>query len=117
MRLGFIASTTETKDLSPSQGIIIIGEITAIETHFTAQTSAPILIRGYDMSHRLHRGRHNRSFQNKTDSDLVKELSTEVGIEATDETIHPSGDPHEYLFQENQTNMEFLRERAARIGI
>ncbi|NER85406.1 MAG: phage late control D family protein, partial [Leptolyngbya sp. SIO1D8] len=91
-------------------------EITAIETHFTKQTQAPILIRGYDISHRLHRGRHNRSFQNKTDSDLVKELSAEVGISATDETVKDSGAPHEYLFQENQTNMEFLRERAARNG-
>ncbi|MEM9217602.1 MAG: phage baseplate assembly protein V, partial [Cyanobacteria bacterium P01_F01_bin.150] len=116
VKLGFIGSTNETKDSSPSQGIIIVAEITAIETHFTSKTSAPILIRGYDISHRLHRGRHNRSFQNKTDSDLVKQISTEMGIEATDETIYPSGAPHEYLFQENQTNMEFLRERAARIG-
>ncbi|MEO0989002.1 MAG: phage baseplate assembly protein V [Cyanobacteria bacterium J06639_14] len=116
VKLGFIGSTTEAKDSSPSQGIIIVGEITAIETHFTHQTKAPILVRGYDISHRLHRGRHNRSFQNKTDSDLVKQLAAEVGIEATDETVKPSGDPHEYLFQENQSNMEFLRERAARIG-
>ena len=116
VKLGFIGSTTEAKDSSPSQGIIIVGEITAIETHFTHQTKAPILIRGYDISHRLHRGRHNRSFQNKTDSDLVKQLAAEVGIEATDETVKPSGAPHEYLFQENQSNMEFLRERAARIG-
>ena len=116
VRLGFIGSTTEAQNLGPSQGVIIVGEITAIETHFTRQTQAPILIRGYDISHRLHRGRHNRSFQNKTDSDLVKQLSAEVGIEATDATVKPSGTPHEYLFQENQTNMEFLRERAARIG-
>ncbi|MEM6254097.1 MAG: VgrG-related protein [Cyanobacteria bacterium P01_D01_bin.156] len=116
VKLGFIGSTTETKDKSPSQGIIMVGEITAIETHFTRQTQAPILIRGYDISHRLHRGRHNRSFQNKTDSDLVKQLAAEVGIEATAQTVKPSGDPHDYLFQENQTNMEFLRERAARIG-
>ncbi|HEY9736919.1 MAG TPA: phage baseplate assembly protein V [Trichocoleus sp.] len=116
IKLGFIGSTTETKDNSPSQGIIIVGEITAIETHFTQQTKAPILIRGYDISHRLHRGRHNRSFQNKTDSDLVKQLCQEVGIEASDDTVKSSGEPHEYLFQENQTNMEFLRERAARNG-
>ena len=116
IKIGFTGSTTETKDLSPSQGIIIVGEITAIETHFTRQTQAPILIRGYDISHRLHRGRHNRSFQNKTDSDLVKQLCEEVGIDAPDKTVKPSGEPHDYLFQENQTSMEFLRERAARIG-
>lgn len=116
IKIGFIGSTTEAKDTASSQKILIVGEVTAIETHFTPHTQAPILIRGYDISHRLHRGRYNRSFQNKTDSDLVKQLCKEVGIEATDKTIKPSGDPHDYLFQENQTGMEFLRERAARIG-
>ena len=116
VKLGFTASTTEFDTDAPSDDSIIVGEITAIETNFTKATQAPILIRGYDVSHRLHRGRHNRSFQNKTDSDLVKELSAEVGIEATDDTVKPSDLVHDYLFQENQTNMEFLRERAARIG-
>lgn len=115
VRLGFTASTTEEESNAPSDDSIIVGEITAIETNFTRETQAPILVRGYDVSHRLHRGRHNRSFQNKTDSDLVKQLSAEVGIEATDDTVKPSDLVHDYLFQENQTNMEFLRERAARI--
>jgi Phage protein D len=51
-----------------------------------------------------------------TDSDIVKKIAKEVGIEFSARTIDTSGAPHDYVFQENQTNMEFLRERAARIG-
>ncbi|MEM7581020.1 MAG: VgrG-related protein, partial [Cyanobacteria bacterium P01_A01_bin.80] len=60
------------------------------------------------------------SFQNMTDSDIVKQVIGEAGIQAgtVDSTGGPYGfgDPVGYIFQENQTNMEFLRERAARNG-
>ena len=115
VKIGFTSSTTESPDFDDDNpGQILEGEITAIETHFTNKSQAPIIIRGYDYSHRLHRGRYNRSFQNITDSDIVQKIAKEVGIKTG--TIDPSGVVHEYLFQENLTNMEFLRERAARIG-
>ncbi len=115
VKIGFSSSTTEAQDFSdPKEDYLIEGEITAIETHFTEQSQAPIVIRGYDVSHRLHRGRWNRSFQEMTDSDIVKKILSEVEIKPGQ--IDPSGTPHEYVFQNNQTNMEFLRERSARIG-
>ncbi len=115
VKIGFSSSTTESQDFSEEkEGYLIEGEITAIETHFTEQSQAPIVIRGYDISHRLHRGQWNRSFQGMTDSDIVKKILAEVVIEPGQ--IDESGIPHEYVFQNNQTNMEFLRERAARIG-
>lgn len=112
VRLGFTSSSTESKKAHTAY--VIEGEIAAIETHFTSRTQAPIIIRGYDVSHRLHRGRYIRSFQDYTDADIVKQIAKELGIELG--TVDPSGEKHEYIFQENQTNMEFLRERAARIG-
>ena len=115
LKIGFISSTDQTPAFDEEmKGIIIEGEITAIDVNFTETTQAPIIIRGYDVSHRLHRGRYNRSFQNMTDTDIVNKIINEVGI--TKGTIDSSGAPHDYVFQENQTNMEFLRERAARIG-
>jgi phage baseplate assembly protein gpV len=66
------------------------------------------------VAHRLHRGRFNRSFQNVKDSDVVSKVIGEVGISAG--TVEATSTTHEYLFQENQNNMEFLRERAARNG-
>ena len=93
---------------------LIEGEITGIESQFSAESQAPVIVRGYDTSHRLHRGRHNRSYQDYKDSDIVAEIAAQVGIEIGQ--LDDSGDPRAYVFQENQTNMEFLRYRAARLG-
>jgi uncharacterized protein involved in type VI secretion and phage assembly len=115
--IGFDPSITkaDTDEGDATQpGNLIEGEITGVEAHFTETTQAPIILRGYDLSHRLHRGRFNRSFQNMTDSDVVKKIIGQVGLDPG--TIDDSGEPHDYLFQENQTNMEFLRSRAARTG-
>jgi phage protein D len=115
IRLGFVSSTTQDSNFTEEdEDFMIEGEITGIEMHFNEKSEAPIIVRGYDISHRLHRGRHNRSFLNETDTDIVNKIAKEVGIKTG--RISDSGEPHEYVFQENQTNMEFLRERAARIG-
>jgi phage protein D len=115
IRIGFSSSTTESSEFQTQEtDWIITGEMTAIETHFTAGSQAPLIIRGYDHSHRLYRGHYNRSFQNMTDTDIVRKILAEVGISTG--AIDDSGSPHDYVFQENQTNMEFLRERAARNG-
>jgi uncharacterized protein involved in type VI secretion and phage assembly len=115
VKIGFTSSTTESIDYNQSKkSYVIEGEITGIETFFSEKSQAHIIVRGYDVGHRLHRGRYNRSFLNTTDSAIVKKIIREVGI--LPGTIDPSGAPHEYVFQENQTNMEFLRQRADRIG-
>lgn len=124
IKIGFSASTTQAQEFEQeTRDYILDGEITAMETHFTSTSQAPVVIRGYDVSHRLHRGRYNRSFQNMTDSDIVKKIAGEVGIPLG--TVSASSGPYGYgdingangyVFQQNQTNMEFLRERAARIG-
>ncbi|WP_445627009.1 VgrG-related protein [Nostoc sp. DSM 114167] len=115
VKLGFTSSTTLDNNFQEEVGEFLIeGEITAMEVHFNEKSEADIIVRGYDISHRLHRGRYNRSFLNKTDSDIVKQIVKEVGIKLGN--IEATGEVHKYVFQENQTNMEFLRERAARIG-
>ncbi|MCW5317869.1 VgrG-related protein [Nostoc sp. KVJ3] len=115
VKLGFTSSTTQDNNFQEEVGKFLIeGEITAMEVHFNEKSEADIIVRGYDISHRLHKGRYNRSFLNETDSDIVKKIIEEVGIKPG--KIEATGEVHDYVFQENQTNMEFLRERAARIG-
>ncbi|MEH1841125.1 MAG: VgrG-related protein [Nostoc sp.] len=114
--IGFDASTTEDPEfrVGEKEQRLIEGEITGIEVKFSHTSEAHLIVRGYDVSHRLHRGRYNRSFLNSTDTDIVRRVATEARIQIGQ--VDMSGVPHEYVFQENQTNMEFLRERAARIG-
>jgi phage protein D len=116
IEIGFSSSTTEAQEFSKGKttASLFKGEITSIECSFTETSEATMLIRGYDVGHRLHRGRYNRSFQNMSDTDILKKVIGEVGI--TSGTVDASGSPHDYVFQENQTNMEFLRERATRNG-
>ncbi|MFZ4727484.1 MAG: VgrG-related protein [Pseudanabaena sp.] len=115
IKIGFTSSTTGDPNFDDaSTAYILEGEITAIETDFTEEAKAPIIIRGYDVAHRLHRGRCSQSFLDMTDSDIVKKLAGECGI--TLGTITSTTPVHKYVFQENQTNMEFLQERAARNG-
>lgn len=124
IKIGFSSSTTEAQEFQEEDtGYLLEGEITAMEAQFTSGSQAPIIIRGYDVSHRLHRGRYNRSFQNMKDSDIVKKIAEEVGIAKgkIDDTSGPHGygdinDANGYVFQNNQTNMHFLRERAAHNG-
>jgi phage protein D/phage baseplate assembly protein gpV len=114
--IGFEAGTTEDPEflLSEIEHRLIEGEITGIEVKFVTASTAHLIVRGYDASHRLHRGRYNRSFLNCTDTDIVRRIAQEARIRIGQ--LDASGVSHDYVFQENQTNMEFLRERAARIG-
>ncbi|AVH62302.1 type IV secretion protein Rhs [Nostoc sp. 'Peltigera membranacea cyanobiont' 213] len=116
VKLGFSGSTTQDPNFKKDveEDFLMQGEITAMEVHFNDKSEADIIVRGYDISHRLHRGRYNRSFLNETDSDIVKKVVKQVGIKLGN--IESTSEVHKYVFQENQTNMEFLRERAARIG-
>ncbi|MBE9126977.1 MULTISPECIES: VgrG-related protein [unclassified Coleofasciculus] len=124
IKIGFSSSTTEAQEFEEEdRGYVIQGEITAMECNFTSDSQAPMIIRGYDISHRLWRGHYNRSFQNMTDTDIVNKIAGEVGIPTgkIDQTGGPYGygdinGSNGYVFQENQTNLEFLRERAARNG-
>jgi phage protein D len=115
IKIGFTSSTTESPVFTEAlTEYVMEGEITAIETEFNIKNEAPITIRGYDKSHRLHRGRFNRSFLDVKDSDLVTRLAGGAGV--TTGTVTATTTTHKYVFQENQTNMEFLQERAARKG-
>lgn len=91
---------------------IMTGEITALEPELEQHDPA-LVVRGYDRGHRLHRGRKTRTFLKQTDSDIVAAIAREANLR-TD--IEPSSERYEYVIQNNQTDMEFLRMRALRIG-
>lgn len=93
---------------------ILTGKIAAIEPDLN-QDLPRLVVRGYDLSHKLYRGKKRRSFNNVTDSDLANQLAQEAGLRPG-EIENPPGAPHEYVYQNNQTNAEFLLARARRLG-
>src|SRR4029453_17970953 len=48
-----------------------------------------------------------------TDSDVARKIASEAGLQPD---ITATRQVHPYLFQNNQTNLEFLRERATAVG-
>lgn len=93
---------------------IISGMVAALEPELS-QEMPKFVVRGYDLSHKLYRGRQRRSFNNVTDADLARRLAQESGLRPG-VIDNPPGAPHEYVYQHNQTNAEFLLERARRLG-
>jgi len=93
--------------------VVFKGEITALEPDFTEDTRATLVVRAYDRSHRLHRGTHSQAYLQVTDSDLAQRIARDAGLRAQ---VDATSEVHPYVLQRNQTHMEFLGERARRIG-
>jgi phage protein D len=88
---------------------LITGEITALEPEFVTSRLPLLYVRGYDRRHRLQRGRRTRSFLQKKDSDIADQVGREAGLSVT---ATDSGNMLDYVLQANQTDWEFLCERA-----
>lgn len=92
---------------------IFHGEVTALEMDLAAHGVPTLSVRCYDRSHRLQRGYHNRSFVQMTDTDIVRKIGDEMDFQVTADN---TAQVHDWVFQNNQTNWEFLTERAFRNG-
>ncbi len=104
-------------EISPPSGMIekplVKGEITAVTGDFDSSGSR-IHLRGYDISHRLHRGRQTRTFINTTDSDICRKIASEAGIDIG--TIDQTTTTYDHVSQANQSDWDFLKARAKAIG-
>jgi len=92
---------------------LICGDVTGLEPEFCPGEIPLLTVRGYDCRHRLMRGRHTRSFIEMKDSQIVDKIAGERGLSADtkDSTV-----TLDYVLQNNQTDMDFLNDRALRIG-
>jgi hypothetical protein len=106
--------SVEVSGADPAISVTLIrGEITSIEgayEDFTGLTT----VRGYDLSHRLQRARRTRAFLNTTDAKAAEQIASEAGLEIGE--ITPSAIIHDHLPQYDQSDWEFLKQRAAEIG-
>lgn len=89
------------------------GEVTALEPQFNEGMVAELVVRGYDRSHRLYRETKSRAFLNQKDSDLAQSMAGEAGLQ-TD--IEATSTVYDHIFQDNQSDLSFLTQRAWRIG-
>ena len=92
---------------------VMVGEITGFEPEFSQDTTPILVVRGHDLRHRLLRGHQTQSFTNMKDSDIVSQIARRKGLTPK---VADTQVKLEYVLQHNQTDWEFLQERAARIG-
>ncbi len=97
------------------KALLMKGEITAIEPELNAENwmGATVISRGYDKSHRLHRGKKTRVFVQMSDSDIVAKIGQECGLAVE---VEKTNTTYDHVFQDYQTDMEFVQDRARRVG-
>ena len=89
------------------------GEIVGLEPSFEADNSATLTVRAFDKRHRLNRETKTRNFKQVKDSDIVQTVVSGAGLTAT---VDATTQVREVVFQQNQTDLEFLTELARRNG-
>ncbi|KJK49250.1 hypothetical protein UK23_14895 [Lentzea aerocolonigenes] len=105
---------TAVRVVDGEQGCTLIdGEVTAIEA-VCDEMEICTVVRGYEKTHRLQRARRTRTFLNRTDSDIVREIAEAAGVPC--DVVEESGITHDHIGQVAQTDWDFLRHRANEIG-
>ncbi len=113
VRIGSTLAVSATRLGDGVQSELVQAEITALERDLGPGGSTAVL-RGYDRSHRLSRGRRTATYNDVTDSDVVRQVADRAGVELG--RVDRTSTTHEHLSQVNATDWEFLTARARETG-
>ncbi|MCA1666731.1 MAG: VgrG-related protein [Thermomicrobia bacterium] len=91
------------------------GEIVELEPSFGG-AGVRLVIRAFDLLHRLSRGRKVKSFLNMTDQDIISQVLSAHAMTFQYTNSKGPGQVHEQVVQNSQTDLDFVRSRAALIG-
>ncbi len=91
------------------------GEIVELEPSFGSDGNR-LVVRAFDLLHRLSRGRKVKSFANMTDKDIISAVLSNHQMTFNYSNSKGPGQVHEQVMQNSQTDLDFVRTRAATIG-
>jgi len=101
-------------EIKVGEETIFIGEVVGIEPVYISGGQSTCTIRAFNRLHRLLRGRFSQTFKDMSDQDIAAKIAKDAGLSA--KAGSKPKITHEHVYQHNQTHLEFLRTRAARIG-
>lgn len=101
-------------DPGGSKTTVFKGEVVGIEPSYREGGESRIVIRAFNKMHRLTRGKKSKTYQKQSDQDVVSSIVGSAGLSATCGSSPKI--THEHLYQHGQTDLEFIRVRAARLG-
>ena len=113
LKIGSRVKVSATALGSPRPEALITGEVTSIEAEY-GLTGNRAIVRGYDMSHRLNRGRRTETYRNVKDADIARTIAQRAGLPI--DTIDDTGACFEHVSQANTSDWDFLSGRAREIG-
>src|SRR5262249_10841807 len=109
----------QTVTVTSGTTVVVDGEITSLEIEAIGGGEPEIpslIVRGYDRRHRLWRGTRTACYPSTTDSEIATMIATRNGLASYNPSTPATSIPYELVIQHEQTDFEFLKERAARIG-
>jgi phage protein D len=95
-----------------SSAQVFKGRVTGLEAQFPSQRPPELTVLAEDRFQDLRMERRTRSFENMSDSDVFKRIASQHGLTPQ---VDVDGPTHRVLTQVNQSDLAFLRERAAAI--
>ena len=106
------------KDISIAIGFdkyidVFIGEVTRVDYIFSRKKTTTVQLICYDKLSKLGKMVHSRPFVKMKDSDIAKKMASEAGLQSS---VDVTDKKHDYIFQNNESNLSFLRRRANRLG-
>jgi phage protein D len=85
------------------------GEVTGLAPNFPSDGASTLRVEGLSRLHRLDGPRRTRTFQQTTDSEIAQQIAQQAGLSSKADATQLK---YPYVIQNNQTDLEFLRERA-----
>lgn len=89
--------------------LMLSGEVTGLTPSFPADGTSTLRVDGHSRLHRLDGMRQTRTFQEMSDSEIAQRVIQAAGLTAEADRTELK---YPYVIQSNQTDLEFLRERA-----
>jgi phage protein D len=89
--------------------LMLSGEVTGLTPNFPAEGTSTLRVDGHSRLHRLDGARQTQTFLEMTDSDIMQKIAQKAGLTAQADATTLK---YPYVIQNNQSDLDFLRERA-----
>jgi phage protein D len=112
-RIGSKVRVTAFSNVAPAGDLLLAGDVTALEVEHDGAGTFTVL-RGYDESHLLFRGRYTETYQNMTAADIAVKVALRADL--IPGFIVPTSPVFPYVSQNNSNDWLFLKKLAADVG-
>jgi hypothetical protein len=109
-----LASTVQINIGDEAGEPVFYGEIIGLEPIYRGGDKQRIIVRCMNKLHRLLRLRKSLTWTDKKDQQILEAVVGDAGLKL--EWKHEKSIAYKHVYQHNQTDLEFLRMRAARMG-